>query len=330
MRQFFLALSFFVFSMTACSGQNTNVSAVKSDIPVSIIRFDKDIYRLVEKDDSLLFQEMVKDYPEMFSVFGKGVLNMQSTDIPGFQEKLVNYFSEPTLWNLYGQAIEKYADVKTIESQIGDGFAFVQTYFPTIQLPAVYTHVSGLNQNILVGEQVLSISIDKYMGQEFPLYQDFFYEPERRLMTEKLIAPDCIAGLLLSEYPFEGNENVLLDRMIYEGKIKYLLEKAFPDHTILELIGYDNSDFEWCQQNEKMLWRFIVGNKQLFTPDHLVTARYFQPTPSTFLADGAPGNIGIWLGWRIVTRYMNETNATPLQLMQAKAQEVLSESKYKP
>lgn len=329
MRSIFISL-FFCIVLLACTAQNTKVIAVKSDAPVSIQRFDKEIYHLIEKDDSLLFREIANYSPEMFAVFGKGVLNMQSIDMPGFLERLVNYFSEPTLWSLYKAALEKYADVTEIENHLGDGFAFVQTYFPAIKIPTVYMHVSGLNQNVLVGENVLSVSIDKYMGNDFPLYEDFFYEYQLNLMTEKLIAPDCVAGLLLSEFPFDGNENVLLDRMIQEGKIKYLLEKAFPEVAINELLGYAEKDMVWCETNEKMLWKSIVGNKHLYTPDQITTARYFQFMPSSFLADGAPGNIGVWLGWRIVSHYMNETNVSAGELMQAKAQDILSLSKYKP
>jgi Predicted Zn-dependent protease (DUF2268). len=330
MRTIVILLFFHLSVLTACTAQNTKVVAVKSDSPVSIIRFDQEIYELIEKDDSLLFREIAEHYPEMFETFGKGVLNMQSIDMPGFLERLVNYFSEPTLLSLYKDALEKYSDIREIERQLGDGFAFVQANFPAISIPAAYMHVSGLNQNVLAGEKVLSVSMDKYMGKDYPIYEAFFYAYQRNLMTEKLIVPDYIAGLLLSEYPFEGNENVLLDRMIQEGKIKYLLEKALPEVTASELLGYVEKDMEWCEKNEKMLWRTIIGNKQLYTPDQMVTARYFQSQPSTFLADGAPGYIGVWLGWRIVTAYMNETNASAVELMQAKAQDVLSLSKYKP
>lgn len=330
MRSIFFLLVINLFVLTSCIGQNTKVTAVKADSPVTITRFDREIHELVEKDDSLLFRQITERYPEMFDVFGKGVLNMQSVDRPGFLEKLVNYFSEPTLWSLYNQSLEKYKDVSEIEYRLADAFAFVQTNFPAIRIPSVYMHVSGLNQTILVGEQVLSVSIDKYMGEDYPFYEDFFYEYERRLMTEKYIVPDCLAGLLLSEYPFEGNENVLLDRMIQEGKIKYLLEKALPWLSARELLGYNDAEMNWCHEQEKMLWKTIVGNKHLYTPDHMVTTRYFQAMPSTFLSAGAPGHIGVWLGWRIVSAFMNETNASATELMAAQPQDILTRSKYKP
>ncbi len=92
-----------------------------------------------------------------------------------------------------------------------------------MQIPALYMHVSGFNQNVLVGDSLLSLSIDKYMGEDYPLYQDFSMTINAVRCNPSHVVPDYIAGWLMSEYPFNGNENVLLDRMIYEGKIKYLV-----------------------------------------------------------------------------------------------------------
>ena len=192
-------------------------------------------------------------------------------------------------------------------------------------------HVSGFNQNVLVGDSLLSISIDKYLSEEYPLYQDFFYDFQRRLMTPEHIVPDYLAGWLMSEYPFEGKENVLLDRMIYEGKIKYLIHQAFPELKPEVLMGYTETSYNWCKENESNLWKAIIDRKHLYTPDLMTTNKYFDNVPSIFLASDAPGNLGSWLGWQIIDKYMRETNSTPEALMQNNdSQAILTDSKYKP
>lgn len=70
-----------------------------------------------------------------------------------------------------------------------------------MQIPAIYMHVSGFNQNVLVGDSLLSLSIDKYMGKDYPLYQDFFYDSQKLKMQRGLVVPDYLAGWLMSEYP---------------------------------------------------------------------------------------------------------------------------------
>ena len=55
----------------------------------------------------------------------------------------------------------------------------------------------------------------------------------------------------MSEYPFAGKENVLLDRMIYEGKIKYLLSQALGVPDAAELMGYTEQAYNWCRTTKE-------------------------------------------------------------------------------
>ena len=114
--------------------------------------------------------------------------------------------------------------------------------------------------------------------------------------------PDYVAGWLMSEYPFDGKENVLLDRMIYEGKIKYMVLLALPEMTPANLFGYTDQSWEWCKNNEANLWKAIVERKHLYTPDQMTTMKYFEDMPAHFLTSDAPGNIGSWIGLQIITQ----------------------------
>ena len=314
-------------TLLSCSGQ----SATNHALPVHVIRFDKELFRMIDTRDTAMWPGLVDRYPEMLDIIGKGILNLRSVEVPGFRDKLLNYYSEPTLKNLYRDAIAKYDSITEIENALGHGFATLKEHLPATQVPAIYMHVSGLNQNVLVGDSLLSLSIDKYMGKDYPLYQDFFYEGQRARMRAELIAPDYLAGWLMSEYPFEGKENVLLDRMIYEGKIKYIAARALDIQDYASLLGYTPKAMDWCEKHEGALWRGIIERKHLFTPDLPTTNRYFEDTPTGLLAEGAPGNVATWLGWRIIEKYMKETGSTWEALMRNNdAQAILVASKYKP
>lgn len=326
----FLTISLAI-SLVSCNAQSTNQNNITSAPPMHINRFDKELFQLIDSNDSTLQRQLLKEYPQMIEIIGKGILNMKSPDMPGFFDKLVNFYSEPTLKSLYGSAIQKYDQVNEIEQSLGNAFGWLHSQFPGRQIPALYMHISGFNQNILVGDSLLSLSIDKYMGADYPLYQDFFYDYQCRKMQPSHIVPDYLAGWLMAEYPFEGKENVLLDRMIYEGKIKYLVQMALPEITPAELIGYTEESWGWCKENESVLWKGTIELKHLYTPDKLTTSKYFEEAPSHILVNNAPGNIGTWMGWQIVNQYMEETHATPEALMNnTNAQEILTASKYKP
>lgn len=332
MRSRLLMLFSLSLCLLSCTAQNPHIPApVTSADPIRINRFDKELFRLIETNDTTQLMAFIRKYPQMLDVIGKGILNIQTPETPGFSGKLISYYSEPTLKGLYSDAIQKYDAIPEIEQSLGNGFAWLKACFPTMQIPALYMHVSGFNQNILAGDNLLSASIDKYMGDAYPLYQDYFYDFQRSKMTPLHIVPDYLAGWLMSEYPFAGKENVLLDRMVYEGKIMYLIQLALPELTPAQLMGYTEAGYAWCKENEEKLWKAIVERKHLYTPDQMTTSKYFESIPSTFLASDAPGNIGIWIGWQIIEAYMKETNTTPEALMQnTNSQEILTASKYKP
>ncbi|GHU55199.1 gliding motility lipoprotein GldB [Bacteroidia bacterium] len=314
-----------LISFGGCKGQSQAE-------PMKVSRFDKALFRLIDGDNDVAIQgELLCDYPAMLEVVGKGVLNMPRPEMEGFFDKLVNFYSEPTLKKLYRDALALYDSIPDIEQGLGNGFAYLKMNFPSMPIPVVYMHVSGLNQNVLVDENLLSVSIDKYMGKDYPLYRGYFPETEREKMQRPLIVPDYLSGWLLTEFPFTGKEAVLLERMVYEGKIKYLVSQALPDVSPNVLMGYTESSYNWCRDHEGMLWKAIIDRKHLYTPDRVTTGKYFEDIPATFLASEAPANPGAWIGWQIVRKYVEETGATPAALMQnTNAQDILTKSKYKP
>ena len=319
-----------LFCCSGCKGQAKD--AFLSAEPVRIHRFDKALLRLIESGNDVAIQgELLCDYPEMMNVLGKGVLNMQTPETPGFFERLTNYYSESTLKGLYRDAVALYDSVPDVERQLGRAFAYLEAHFRGMSLPQVYMHVSGLNQNVLAAERLLSLSIDKYMGKDYPLYRRFFYDAQREKMQRARVAPDYLSGWLMSEYPFSGKENVLLERMIYEGKIKYLVSQALPDLPPQLLMGYTEEAYVWCRKNEAAVWKTMIERKHLYAADLITANRYIEDAPATFLAEEAPGNLGVWIGWQIVCKYMEQTGAAPEALMQeTEAQKILTLSKYKP
>jgi gliding motility-associated lipoprotein GldB len=307
------------------TGRNT------SSDPVHINRFDKDLFQLVMQDTPELQGKIATDYPAMLKVIGLSIFDVNDTQQPDFFYRLVNYYSEPALNKLYRDAIKFYDHIEVLEANLGSGFQYLKTCFPSMQIPAVYMHVSGFQQNTLVANSLLSISIDKYLGLDYPLYKDFFYDYQLRKMTPERIVPDYLKAWLLSDYPFKGNNRVLLERMIYEGKIKYIIHKALPKVLPEVLMGYSSSEYTWCKQNEKVIWRTIIERNHLYTPDATTTEGYFADRPSDFISNDAPGDLGSWIGWQIVTKYMERTKVTIEELMKnVDYQGILMGSRYKP
>ena len=194
-------------------------------------------------------------------------------------------------------------------------------------------HVSGLNQNVIVTDSILSLSADKYLGTDFLLYQEFFYDYQLQQMTPERIVPDYLLGFLYSEFPFEESENTLLRHMLYEGKLRYILSLMLPERKAWEFFGYTEEQYNWCVKSESRIWKTILQQKQLYATDYLTISQYVNEAPHTApLTSSSPGRVGVWVGFRIIASYMKQHTETTLQelINRTDYQQLFIEAKYKP
>ena len=265
------------------------------------------------------------------NLIGQAVLNIKSSDDEALWPEVRRYYSEPTLRKLYQDAIRTYDSIPRLEEKLTAGFAFLKSEFPGMRIPKVYMHVSGFNQNVLVADSLLSLSIDKYLGANYSLYQTFFYPDQRRGMSPEYAARDYLRGWLLAEFPFEGNAHVVLERMVYEGKVLALLIDALRLDP-RQALGYTEEEMAWCEAHEGQVWKTILETRRLYTPDQMATDPFFEWGLNRPFADqGAPGLLGAWFGLRIVERYRALCPGSYQTLFdEHDAQRILTDSKYKP
>ena len=328
--------------LTTCTfyGCNSKTFGTSNDsIDIRMNRFDAALFRWIDSgagaDKSLLLQEIIDEYPQLLGLLGKTLFQTNIIDSTEFFARMETYYSEPTLKSLYSDALALYSThspvVELVEKELSRGFIGLKTLFPAMQLPAVYVHISGLQQNMIVADSLLSISIDRYMGADYPLYKNFFYDYQCKNMAPERLAIDGLYAWLMSEFPFKDNEGALLERMIYEGKIAYVLTQIGNDYSAQKISSLTESEYQWCQKHEAAIWKTLIERKHLYATEAITVSRYFQSAPSTFIAADAPGNIGNFTGYQIVSRYMKQTKSSCKDLIiNNNAQEILKKSKYKP
>jgi len=310
----------------SCSGNKTNDG--QQEFP--IIRFDTDLYRYLTQNASDSALQNDKDF---LDIFGAGILDIGKSDSADFYSRLKSYFSDSTLMHIYKDEQEKFSDITEINEELSKGLTVFLRQFPQIKPPKVYMHVSGFNRNVVVTDDILSISADKYLGSDYPFYQSYFYDYQRQLMSPDRIVPDYLLGFMMANLPFKGDEDVLLDRMLYEGKLRYFLSQQLSNRQVWEYVGYNKAQYEWCRQHEALIWKTILENHHLFTADYVTTNQYIKEAPNTAaLPVESPGRTGIWLGYQIISAYMRQKPHTGwLELMEnTDYQEILKLSKYKP
>lgn len=332
-KQFWLWTLAASLALCGCAGKSFGMIADPDRIYIH--HFATALFQWIETDDPEVLHALLCDYPQMLAMLDNALFKTNLDDSIAFFSRLKDYYADPSLQSLYKDAITVFdADApatKQVENELSLGFTRLKSMLPTLQVPAVYMHVSGLQQNIIVADSLLSFSIDKYLGRDYPLYKEFFHGYRLKDMTPECAASDGLYAWLASEYPYREKASDLLELMVYEGKLIHLLTQAGCNYTPQHLMSLTDADYQWCLKNESAIWKTLFARKHAETTEKATIARYFHPAPSVFFSEDAPGNLGKFVGYRIVAKYMQQTRESCQHLMNhCDAQEILKKSKYKP
>lgn len=213
-----------------CQWHLSNNGDEESDGPISIERYDRLERHFLTSGDVAAMQQMNTEYPAETRTLIEDMLRLGRVDDQGINSRFLSFFQDSTLQVLIGDAEKQYADMSDLEEQLGSAFGRLQDFLPTLQMPRVYTQIGSLDQSIVVGDGLLGISLDKYLGSDHPVYLRYGYtDGQRAMMSREYIVPDCLSFYLLSLFPFNG-EPATPENMAraaeHMARIQYVANKA--------------------------------------------------------------------------------------------------------
>ena len=185
----------------------------------------------------------------------------------------------------------------------------------TILISGFFNDVIVDKENIVIGLDYFLPKTNKYKPRDLPSYILDRYSPEH------------INSISLSSYLSQFNlinesDLTMINEMISFGKLYYVVSKLLPCTEQRIILGYSEKEFELVNKNEAFIYSFFLQNELLFEESNLIKQKYLSERPSTFeISQSVPGRIGRWLGWRIVSSFMNSSTYT--------LEELLKEDDYK-
>ena len=342
MKKTALALLLIVF-LFACKKKKTipDVSDIKVDIKLE--RFDRDFFSIDSNNVLPGLNKLHEKYPVLTTIFLQNILGLDSgSTLPGVK-RFINQSS-----GLYDTVNIVFKTTSDIEKDIRKGFQFVKYYFPQYKVPGIVTiagPVDALAQSEsgptpdFLGPDFLGISLQFYLGNQFSVYSDpFFIENvapgyrSRRFSKEYIIA-DVMQLIAADIFPDKAGGKALIEQMIEKGKQWYLSDKFLPATPDSIKTGYTQQQLNWCNENEGLIWSYIVKNEDLNSLNPATIQTYIGEGPFTqgFSQELSPGNIGQWVGWQIVKKYADKNpSLKPEEIMKAETKKILEEAKYKP
>jgi hypothetical protein len=343
MRFFTTTLLLLTLLATSCTKNNRfAIDTEKSSLEIKINRFDQDFFALDTLNITAGIPSLQEKYPAFFPFYTENILEIGTPDSLDFYEKTRQFLTIPYLRAAYAEGERQFADVSDIEAKLTVAFRYLQHYFPKMSVPKIYMHASGFNAGIVAAPEILSLSIDQYLGADYIAYSEMqIYAYLRDNMRREKVASDLVRGWIATEFEPEPSD-VLLENMLHWGRLMFLLETIMPDESEALLMGYATEQLDFVKKNEKSIWAaFLNGGSQrdrlLFSNDRMNIVRYINPAPFSLGMPETdqmqtPGQVGIWIGWQIVRQYMDKnTEITLPGLMQeTNYQKILEGSKYRP
>jgi hypothetical protein len=314
--------------LSACNPSrdlNVDVSdvGIKS---VDIKRYGKAIFEL---DPASLTMEDIKPLHMEYPFFVDA--DIDTTEVMALR----GFLNDPVNQELSQAVQEKFSDVSSLEGQLEDMFRHFKYYFPAFRQPRVYTYISSMNfeRPVLYADTVLVVGLDMYLGRDQEMY-DMAGIPRymsRWFVRERIVPEIChtmIAGKVQQK-----QDPSLLDYMVEQGKILYLMDAIMPDVEKKYKIRYTDAQLEWMKEYEIFVWGLIVEEQLLFSKERPKIKNFIDDGPFTStISREAPPRIAEWLGWQMVTKYMNENKEVTMRdlLQETNSMKVLKKSKYKP
>lgn len=326
-----------LFLFTACSNEESqdapDVDHIK--LKVELQRFDQDLFALDTNSITAGMVSLGQKYPELLPLFAGNIIHDQ-TNQNETQEQAVSAFLKSTqIRKLYDTVQHSYGDLRWLEKDLNQMFRYYKYYFPQKATPKVVTMVSEFAVDAFTyGDSLCGIGLDMFLGESYWGYNpDIFPSYVRRQFTKDYITIRLAKALAQNAFGETPPGSRLLDMMLYNGKMLYIVDQLVPKAPDSLIMGYTLEQMEGCYANEKAVWARLLSQKLLYSADFNEFRKLVTPSPNApVVFQEAPGEVGNWMGWQIVKSYMKRHPETTIDgLIQLQdSQKFLEEARYKP
>ncbi len=315
---------------------------------IQIVRFDSALLALQDLSTPLNTEvaDLYSAYGEFMPFYVENIMGINAADtsevaatLPMFLNDTVYGFQETN------RSVRRiYANMSDVESQLGDAFGRLRYLYPDCEVPEITCLVSGFNASLFFWEPLnievfrdeklrIGVSLDMYLGKDYPLYNKVVWNYQKQTMDKKFIAGDVVSACLFRMIPFNSSKSRLLENMLYRGKVMYLMSVLMPKEKPWDVMGYTKEQWQWLEHNERAIWQLMIDRHDIFKTENTVLTSYLNDGPYTAeVSQEAPPRLGTWIGWRIAQSYMEHNQEVSLQQLMSEpdAQKIMEQSFYRP
>lgn len=342
---FLFFLTFTLFQCTNDSNEKTgDIETEKIKYSLNLQRFDEDLFRVKNAKE---LAELEKKYPDFYPVYMYQIMGDITQTNQSAYEAAANLMRNFSTIEDFGLQLKYrvdsvFPDLTSFKNDLTEAMKRYLYFFPKDTVPQFVTFVSPLRINFPFIEEsnIMGIGLDMYLGSDFKPYHsiqlaDQFPNYRLRKMTKEYLLRDLIMAMCQIKLKENDKDKRLIDEMIYEGKLLYMVHALLPDVQDSIKMGYTAAHLKWAKQNESEIWAALVDSKALYITEPDQIRHYISDAPFTTakgFGNGTAPRIGAYIGLKIIEKYMakNPSISMAQLLTQSDADLLLNASKYKP
>lgn len=334
LKTYFFLIIIIIF-LASCNRNPLKVDISEIETEIEIVRFDQEIFELPLQDTLAELTSLRSKYPDFFDLFTWKVIGIGGIEEEHFPEIMGEFLTDTMIVNVKSLVENEFSDFKKTEEELVEAFKYFQYHFPEKELPTIFTMISGFNQSVVTAENIIGVSLDKYMGRDFSYYKQLSNVPLYKIknMHPQKLVSDVVYAWGMTEFDERGSTTTLLDHIVHQGKLMYFVDAMLPEvHDTLK-IGYTAEQLKWCKNNEPQMWNFLVERKMLYSNKRMDILRFINDGPyTTGFPVESPGRSGVWIGWQIVRQYMKKHREVSVSELMKNTdyQQILNDSRYYP
>jgi hypothetical protein len=310
-----------------------DVSHIKVDVQID--RFEKAFFGIDTTNLAGGLAHLRNAYPNFYPTFMRDILQVNPGDTASFA--IINTIIRS--YSSFNDSIQqKYSNLDWLQLELNYSFKYVKYYYPDYNVPRIITFLGTLDApGIVLAPGYLAIGLQQYAGKNFSAYQtadvqQLYPAYISRRFDREYISVNCMKAVADDIYPDRSVGRPLMEQMVEKGKQWYLLDHFSPDAPDSAKTGYTQKQLDWVEENEGNAWAYIVKNENLYSIEPHVVQNYIGEAPFTQnMPETSPGNIGQWIGWRIVQQFAAHNKKLTLQqVLQTPARTVFEGARYRP
>ncbi len=318
MQRYLYGFLFLIF--LSCNTGTTSKKVDVSTIPISLAleRFEQKFYTCPPSNLNGLKEEFPRFFPN---------------DVP--DSIWLSRMTDKEELRLFDEINTIYPNFTKESEELKDLFKHIVYYFPSFKVPKVTTllTMNPKNKVVYTGEDLL-LSLESYLGRENEIYQGSGF-PNYLLynLDASHLMVDVAENIVEAKVP-NKRYRTFLDKMISEGKKRYIMHLFLPEVSEQELFGYLPEKYQWIQDNEVIVWKYFFEKDLLYSTDSSLLKRFIDNAPFSkfyFSEDNnTPGRVGVYIGYKIVSKFMQHNNISVRALIDTSPEDIFSKAKYKP